>query len=143
MESFSKSEKLDQHLLVGEKRTDALELAAFGASCLCLLHCLALPLVLAALPVLSDVLGTSDAFHIWIIALAVPASGLALFAGRTRHGQNYPMVLGAIGLTLLAGGAFLTEIHSIETFATVAGSIMLGAAHITNWRLRNVASSRR
>lgn len=143
MESFSKPEKLDPPLLVGEKRTDAFELAAFGASCLCLFHCLALPLVLAALPAFSDVLGTSDAFHIWILALAIPASGVALVAGRTRHGQSYPLALGTIGLALLAGGAFLTDIRLTETLATVAGSIMLGAAHLVNRRLRSVTSGRR
>lgn len=143
MESFSKPEKLDQSLLVEEKRTDAFELAAFGASCLCLFHCLALPLMLAALPAFSDVLGTSDAFHVWILALAIPASGVALLAGRSRHGQGYPLVLGTAGLALLAGGAFLVDSRLIETWGTVAGSVMLGAAHIANWRLRNVASARR
>lgn len=138
MESFSKLEKREQPPLISEKRTDAFEMAAFGASCVCLFHCLALPLVLAALPAFSDMLGTSEAFHVWIIALAVPASGAALVVGRAKHRHNYPLFLGAIGLVLIAAGAFLIELRSIETLMTVAGSLLLGAAHIANWRLRNV-----
>lgn len=143
MESFSKPEKLEPALLVSEKRTDAFELAAFGASCLCLFHCLALPLVLAALPVISGVLGTSDAFHIWILALAVPASGVALLSGRARHGRAYPLILGMAGLAFLIGGAFLSDVRAIETLLTVAGSLMLAAAHLANWRLRNAAGNKR
>ncbi len=143
MELFRKLKNLDPPPIAGEKRTDALELAAFGASCLCLFHCLALPLVLAALPAFSNVLGTSEAFHFWVLALAVPASTVALVSGQTRHRRAYPLILGLTGLALLFGGAFLTDVRANETLLTVAGSLMLAAAHIANWRLRNAASSKR
>jgi hypothetical protein len=64
---------------------DRVERTAFGASFACLLHRLALLLVLAALPVLSSALATPETFYIWVIAFALPVSGVALVAGRAGH----------------------------------------------------------
>lgn len=112
------------------------ESAAMGASMLCLVHCLALPLILAALPTLSSVLAIPESFHLWVLAFAVPASGAALVAGRARHGAVWPLVLGASGLALLAIGAVVLGARPAETPTTVAGSLLLVGAHLSNWRLR-------
>jgi hypothetical protein len=116
---------------------DWVERSAVGASLACLLHCLALPLVLAALPILSGVLAIPETFHSWVLAFAVPASGLALAMGRVRHGTVYPLVLGAVGLLLLAVGALMFGGTALETPVTVVGSLALAGAHVANWRLRH------
>lgn len=120
----------------GQRRDGWLESAAVGASLLCLAHCVALPLVIAALPALSKVLAIPESFHLWVLAVAVPVSGGALVAGRARHGAVWPLVLGAIGLALLAVGALWFGGTSLETPSTVAGSLLLVGAHLANWRLR-------
>lgn len=112
------------------------ESAAMGASMLCLVHCLALPLILAALPTLSSVLDIPESFHLWVLAFAVPASGAALFAGRARHGAIWPLAIGACGLALLAIGAIVLGSRPAETPTTVLGSLFLVGAHLANWRLR-------
>jgi hypothetical protein len=113
---------------------DWVERAAFAASALCLVHCLALPLVLAALPVLSGILHLPEDIHRWVLLFAIPTSLTALVMGRQMGGPGYPIVMGLAGLGLLAVGAF---VPSIETPATVAGSVTLAFAHILNWRLRH------
>ena len=49
-------------LLSPTHREDWFERAAMGASMLCLVHCLALPLIIAALPALSQILAIPRAF---------------------------------------------------------------------------------
>jgi hypothetical protein len=119
------------------RHADWVERAAIGASMLCLVHCLALPLLLAALPALSGVLHLPESIHLWILLFAIPSSLLALLSGRAGHGLSYPIAIGVAGLILLGIGAIPLSRSAFETPVTVAGSLMLAAAHILNWRLRH------
>ena len=116
---------------------DWLERVAVGASILCLIHCAGLPLLLAALPALSRLIALPEAFHAWILILAVPSSGAALLLGTWRHRAWMPLAAGSFGLALLAAGAFLLAEGAFETPVTIAGSLCLAGAHIGNWRLRH------
>jgi hypothetical protein len=116
---------------------DWLDRAALGASMLCLLHCLALPLLLAALPALSRAFSVPESVHLWILAFAVPSSAIALFGGRARHGTAYPIFIGIAGLACLAAGALPLAGTQWDTVVTVPGSILLAIAHLANWRLRH------
>lgn len=126
----------------GVASIDWIERAAVGASFACLIHCLALPLLLAAMPVLSSVLAIPEEFHLWVLAFAVPASGAALVSGRLRHHAIVPMLLGVFGLTLLALGAIVVGGERWETPVTVIGSLTLASAHLLNWRMRHGAGYR-
>ena len=90
----------------------------------------------AALPALSSVLTVPESFHCWVLLFAAPAAAVALVAGRARHRAVLPLVIGTVGLALLATGALLLNEGRAETLVTVAGSLSLAAAHIANWRLR-------
>lgn len=116
---------------------DWLERAAVGASALCLIHCIGLPLLLAALPALSSLLAVPERFHVWVLAFAVPSSTLALFTGWHHHRRAYPLMIGTTGLILLATGALLLLGGRWETPVTIMGSLCLAYAHIANWRLRH------
>jgi len=116
---------------------DWIERGAVGASFLCLVHCLALPFLLAALPALATALPVSERFHIWILAFAAPTSAVALWTGWLGHGAVFPMLVGAVGLALLATGASVFGETSLEIPVTVCGSLILAAAHLRNWRLRH------
>lgn len=115
-------------------RTDWADRVAIGTSIACLLHCVGLPLLVAALPALSVVV-VPESFHLWVLAVAIPLALVALWHGRARHGRRWPLVVGVAGLTLLAAGALAFD-HESEVPATVAGSLVLAMAHIANWRLR-------
>ena len=116
---------------------DWVERAAFGASFLCLVHCLALPLALAALPALASVFPLPETFHVWMIAFAVPTSMIALLSGRAHHHAAAPLRTGSAGLILIAAGALVFGESVWETPFTVAGSLMLAGAHLGNWCLRH------
>ncbi|HEX7694925.1 MAG TPA: MerC domain-containing protein [Sphingomonas sp.] len=116
---------------------DWVERAAIGASALCLIHCAGLPLLLAALPALSSLIHVPESFHVWILAFAVPSAALALFGGKRRHRQAYPLLAGLAGLILLATGALLLLGGPWETPVTILGSLCLAFAHVANWRLRH------
>ena len=94
---------------------DLIEHAAVGASLLCLVHCAGLPLLLAALPALSQVLAIPEQLHVWLLAFAIPSSALAL----------------------MAAAVFAFAESAAEAPVTIAGSLCLAAAHIGNWRLRH------
>jgi hypothetical protein len=115
---------------------------AIGASVLCLAHCLALPLLLLALPALSMLLGANENLHLIILLFAVPSSIYALYSGLSVHQQVRPLIMGAIGLILLSLGVWFEHNPQIATFVTICGSLFLAYAHIANWRLRHTVSSR-
>jgi len=112
------------------------EHAALGASLLCLVHCLALPVIFALLPALSSFLPVGESFHLWMLGIAVPASGLALVSGHAKHSAWWPLLLGVTGLSLLAVGVLMFGETGLETPLTVFGAILLALAHIWNMRLR-------
>jgi hypothetical protein len=123
--------------------TDLVERAALGASLLCLLHCLALPLLIALLPALNSVLPTDTGFHIAMLAFAVPASGLALTSGQAQHGISWPLLVGLFGLFSLTVGVLAFGGSWLETAFTVTGALLLGIAHIANLRLRRACTAHR
>ncbi|WP_375392550.1 MerC domain-containing protein [uncultured Sphingomonas sp.] len=116
---------------------DWVERVAIGASAACLAHCLALPILMAALPALTSVLAVPESFHLWVLGLAAPAALLALLQGRSRHGELLPLALGLCGLSLMALGALVLGETWAETPVTVAGSVLLAGAHVMNWRRRH------
>lgn len=119
---------------------DWLERAALAGSFACMVHCLVLPLLIVALPALSSAFSIPESFHLWILAFAIPAAATALVQGRRRHGDNFPLCVGGLGISLLLVGALPLAETWAETPVTVAGSLALAAAHIANWRLRHACN---
>lgn len=124
------------HASAGRK-VDWLERLAVTASAVCLLHCIALPLLFAALPTLALLFAIPKSFHVWALALAVPTSATALLLGFRDHRSRLPLIVGCTGLGLLAIGALVLLEGRLETPVTIAGGMMLAAAHILNWRRRH------
>ena len=117
------------------RRQRLLDGFAVTASLLCLIHCLLLPMLLIALPVLATMLVVPEAFHAIAFAVAVPTSIVAMVSGRARHGRYLPILLGGVGLMLLGIGAFATEGGVAERGMTSIGAVTLAIGHLLNWRL--------
>ena len=102
-------------------RSRAADLIGVGLSLACLVHCLALPLLLLAAPALS-----------------------AWLSLRRHHGHRYPVAAALVGLALLAAGLAAHEgwvggldPETGDRLFTTMGALALASAHIVNWRLRH------
>jgi hypothetical protein len=113
-----------------------LDNAAIGASALCLVHCLILPVAIMILPFLAAALEYSEWFHVAFLGFAAPSSLYALLSGIRIHGQSKPLAYGVTGLAFLLLGLLLDDRAIYEMLATVVGSGLLIAGHIQNLRLR-------
>ncbi|MEM6625198.1 MAG: MerC domain-containing protein [Pseudomonadota bacterium] len=114
-------------------QTTAVDMSAIAVSGLCLLHCLALPLIIAFLPTATLWVG-SEWVHQGFVVIA-----LLLFLSATLNIQGMKgraafVSLAGLGLAFLFAGAFVEALHDFEVQLTVAGAILLAAAHALRWR---------
>lgn len=110
----------------------AIDVSAATVSALCLIHCLAIPVVVALTP-LGAVWLENEYLHRILVLTAVPVSGYAIVASLVQgEGILFPLAA-MIGLGLLTIAAFAEAMHDYETIGTVAGAITLGVAHIGRW----------
>jgi len=118
------------------KRSDIVESMAIAAAAACLAHCVALPVLVAALPALASVIPIPTSFHIAALVFAVPTTLFALSIGYRHHRRAFPLITGLAGLALLMIAVVVYERTPGEAPVTMAGSLLIVAAHLSNWRLR-------
>lgn len=115
------------------EKSDWLDGAAVLLSGLCLLHCLALPLFVAGLPMLAQ-FGDGH-LHLEVLIVIVPLSIVALALGYRRHGIANVLWIGVLGLAILFTGATVVHENFGETadrVVTITGSVVLAIAHYLN-----------
>ena len=112
--------------------TARLDLYAVGLSTLCVLHCVALPVLVAVMPMVAQA-AESELVHRLLAAAAVPVSLRVIW--KTRPVSDNWLFAGAalLGLGLLLLGAFVEALSAYEEPITVAGGVLLGSAHIWHW----------
>ncbi len=113
--------------------TRLLDRGAIGLSALCLVHCLAVPVLIAASPALAAALPDAAWVHPAILATAAPLAAVALWRGWRQHHRRGPAAFGVAGIALLAAGVAAGE-TTAGTLLTVSGALLLAAAHLLNWR---------
>jgi len=115
------------------KSTNWLDGAAVGLSALCLVHCLALPLVVAGLPFLAQF--AEGHLHQQMLVIVLPLSIVALGLGFRHHGNGRIVAAGIVGMALLTIGATVAHeqwgLLADRTF-TICGALVLAAAHFYN-----------
>jgi len=128
------------------KSTNWLDGAAVGLSALCLIHCLALPLVVAGLPFLAQF--SEGHLHKQMLVVVLPLSIVALGLGYRHHRNGRIVAAGAVGMALLAVGAIVAHAHwglMADRSFTIVGALVLAGAHFYNSvqtrDRRNIASS--
>ena len=108
------------------------DLVGIGASSLCVLHCLATPLLVVFLPILEAVeKQTHAAFALAILAIGL----LAFWPGYRQHGRWRIIAAAIVGFGLISLGVTAPEgllSESAEAFATVLGGAILVTAHVRN-----------
>ncbi len=123
---------------------DWLDRAAMAGSAACMVHCLVLPILLAAVPAVSAFIVIPESFHRWALLFAAPIApiaAIALVGGHARHAASWPLCLGAAGLGLMTIGAFALPEGGVEITVTVTGGILVALAHTANLRLRHSCGS--
>jgi uncharacterized membrane protein len=113
-------------------RTGWIDRSALGLSGLCLVHCLAGSLLIAALSAGGGV--WSHEAHMVGLAIAIPLAGFGLWRGVQRHGRWLVAAIGGLGLGLMAGALFAAHGAAAEVLYTVLGVTLLGGAHLLNLR---------
>ena len=119
-------------MMITDRSAAALDVSAVTLSTLCVIHCLALPVLTAMLP-----LGVTWLENEWVhrafVLLAVPVSGSAIYTSLVnREGSAFPLAA-TIGLLLLGAAAFVEALHDWETVLTSAGALILAFAHVGRW----------
>ena len=105
---------------------------AISLSGLCLVHCLALPVLALSLPILGA-FADAEWVHWLFVVLALPVSMIALLGGPGQLSRGL-VTAALVGLSLLIAGAAGWPDHDWETALTVAGGLVLASVHLINWR---------
>ena len=119
----------------GVTTTNFWDKAAVILSGLCLVHCLALPVLVAVVPFVSELGG--DHLHAELLLVVIPISVFAFAIGFRRHRSLKVVGFGVLGMAVLAlGGTYVHNRYGIaaDRAMTVAGSAILAAAHFFNSR---------
>jgi peptidoglycan/LPS O-acetylase OafA/YrhL len=112
------------------------DIAGMTASVLCLLHCLAMPLVILAFPMLG-LAHAHDTFHDTLIAAITLPVLLALVPGYLRHRDKTTLLVGCVGLALFLAAVFIVSPllgEHAEAAVAVLSGFMLLYAHLRNRR---------
>ena len=115
-------------LLAKPGRLDRL---AMGLSGLCLVHCLATAVVLAALATAGGLLG-APIIHEVGLTLAMVLGAISLGRGVIEHGFMMPCAVGALGLGVMAGALQLPHDGS-EALYTMVGVGIVALGHRLNF----------
>lgn len=110
-----------------------LDRTAVMLSALCLLHCLALPLLVALPPLVAGL--SAESLHAPMLLVVLPVSLVAFGLGFRHHGNRGILAGGALGMLLLVLGGTLAHYYlglAADRSLTVAGALVLGWAHFRN-----------
>ncbi len=120
-----------------------LDTLGMGASTLCVVHCLAFPFLIAAVPIFgSSELGCAGTpidfwIHVGLLAAVAPVGITAWSFGYLRHRDPGVLLLGLVGVACLIT-ALMFGHHWMdgqgERVMTIAGSIAMVSAHLLNRR---------
>ena len=115
--------------------TDSL---AIGLSALCLIHCLASPVLLILLPSLTALQLDNEAFHGWLLLAVIPTSLFSLLMGCKKHKFHQVLLIGFFGLVFLVLAVLVEGFDNgelLEKVFTVIGSCIVALGHFLNFRL--------
>lgn len=112
---------------------DKLGIAGSG---LCLVHCLALPVMVGILPSMGLAFLADESVHEILAFASIAFAGLAFIPGYRRHQDKRVLVLMSVGLALILfatwGGALVDLHRASETMLSIVGSLLLISAHLMN-----------
>ena len=109
---------------------------AISLSFLCVLHCLAIPLLVTLLPSLAVMPLAQESFHFWMVVTVIPISIYALTLGCKKHKTLSVVITGLLGLGVLISAVMFGESHlgeRGEKIFTVLGAMLVAISHYQNY----------
>ncbi len=108
------------------------------ASGLCLVHCLATPILLLVFPTLKITLADNHLFHEIFAVIVVSSILLAVYPHCKRHGHTDIIAIAFAGVAFVLSGLFMHDLPlAISHTITIIGSILLIIAHVKNMKVRH------
>jgi hypothetical protein len=104
-------------------------------SSLCMVHCLATPVLLSFSSVLAHLLPGEESIHRSLATLVAAMGAIALIRGFRVHGRRRTLACMAVGLGFIFCGAWFGDrlpSHVCEMLVTMTGSLLMIAAHRMN-----------
>lgn len=111
---------------------------AIALSAVCIVHCLAVPVLVAVLPIAALSFGNDQHFHGLMLWLVVPTSAVGFGLGYRLHRRAGIVAAGAVGILILWAAAAYGHTawpEAAEILVSLVGSLLLGGAHWQNFRL--------
>ncbi len=120
--------------------TTVLDTFGMAASSLCAVHCLLVPFVVAALPLMAGRVIEADITH-QILSIFVVAFALAaIIPGYFKHGNKLVLAAAGLGLSLVLFATFDKTVGSaMELALMTTGNFMMLSTHFINRRLAKCA----
>lgn len=113
-----------------------LDKIGISATSICAIHCILLPIILPALPLLGLEFLASDVLERTYLLVTVMLGFIALYAGFKRyHRKIYPFYLLALGAIIFWFQHELTG--TTQVLAIIAGATLVVIAHLVNIKLCN------
>jgi hypothetical protein len=111
-----------------------LDALGIGASLICAVHCVLLPLIIAALPLLGLEVLENETLEYLLMALSFMIGYGALYRGYRRHHRHVkPLLVFTVGFAGLLAGHFFSP-EGWEPFVIAAGAGLIVWAHLMNIR---------
>jgi prepilin signal peptidase PulO-like enzyme (type II secretory pathway) len=110
---------------------------AIALSAVCIVHCLAVPVLVAMLPIAALTFGSNGHFHELMLWVVVPTSLAGLFFGVRVHKRKEIVVVGTLGMLLIAIAALVGHdswSRWLEISVGIVGSLVLALAHWNNFK---------
>ncbi|MGH8110972.1 MAG: MerC domain-containing protein [Rhodanobacteraceae bacterium] len=104
------------------------------ASFACAVHCVALPFVLALLPLVGLGFLAGHTFERVFVACAALLASASILAGYRGHRRPHALFLMVPGIVLLVSGVAIDiGVHvALHTASVVTGGVLVASAHVTN-----------
>jgi hypothetical protein len=113
------------------------DLVGATTSLVCAVHCGLSPLIVIMAPLVGMVATGDETLHRVLMVVVPPVALLAFARGYAAHRRRGVLLLGAIGISLIAGSAlpWIETMAALEGTMGAAGGALLFAAHMRNRRL--------
>ena len=113
------------------------DIASICLSNICIIHCLALPILTVMIPPSLSLVLKEEVFHLYMLIFVLPISVVALTMGCRKHKKFNVLLLGAVGLLGLVSVAFYG--HDLfgeigEKLLTIMAAGLIASAHFMNFK---------